>query len=81
MNKRNKYIYIYRKHIDLQNQEIYFSYPKKNPKSLHIWENGASGWKIGDIEQVIFFNRIVKKIDRFTLSWWFSTKFCDDALK
>ena len=41
-----------KKHTHLQSQAIYFDKNNCN-KSIHVFEDGASGVQVGDIEQVI----------------------------
>ena len=53
---------------------------KFQEKNLNILEDVASGVQRGDIEPVIVYVKLVYNMKKVTLTWWFSTKFCDDAL-
>ena len=52
---------------------------KNSRKSLDIVEDDASGVQVHDTDK--WLSKICWKYDRITLHWWFSTKYCDDALK
>ena len=46
---------------------------------LCILKDGAGGVQVGELNK--WLSKICLKYDKITLNWWFSTKFCDDALK